>query len=74
MNERTRHIAASVDDSLYVSKCFPDDAYTTDPVDWALAFIKSGDTSPKAVYEWFANAMLAAREGTYDNDPPMPGD
>lgn len=76
MIERTKHIAASVDAGLDNRdlRYFPSNPYTTDPVEWARAFLLSEDVSDDAVYTWFENAMLTARYGFYHPDPPMDGD
>jgi hypothetical protein len=42
---------------------FPANPDTTDPSEWAHAFLVSGDVSSDAVYAWFENAMLTARNG-----------
>lgn len=76
MAERTQHIAARVDEGLDDRdlRYFPANPDTTDPVDWARAFLISGDMSEHAVYQWFNNAMLTARFDFYHPDPPQDGD
>jgi hypothetical protein len=39
----------------------PANPHTTDPNDWAHAFLVSGDVTRDAVCAWFQNAMLTAR-------------
>jgi hypothetical protein len=72
----TLHIAARVDEGLDDRdlRYFPTNPHSTDPVDWAQAFLLSEDVSGDAVYIWFENAMHAARFGYYDPDPSMPWD
>lgn len=53
---------------------FPEDPYSTDPVDWARAYIQSGDVSAEAILHWFEHAMHAARCGFYHPDPAEDGD
>ena len=76
MVERAKHIAARVDEGLDDRdlRYFPANPDTTDPVDWARAFISSADMSEHAVYQWFNNAMLTARFSFYHPDPPQDGD
>jgi hypothetical protein len=76
MSERAKHIAASVDADLSDSdlRYFPANPHTTDPFDWAHAFILSEDKSDQAVFTWFEHAMLTARHGFYHPDAPMDGD
>jgi hypothetical protein len=75
MTERTKHIAARVDGpDTRDLRYFPPNPHTTDPVDWARAFLLSDDRSDDAIHTWFENAMLTARYGFYHPDPPMDGD
>lgn len=66
MVERAKHIAASVDDKFPErQRFFPkNDPYSTAPVDWARAYIQSGDVSEMDILQWFEHAMQAARLGT----------
>lgn len=59
---RTPHIAASIDLGKGHNDCSPvEDPYSTDPVDWARAFLKSGDWRDEMrTYYWFYGAMHAA--------------
>ena len=74
--ERAKHIAARVDDKFPERQRFypKDDPHSTDPVDWARAYIQSGDVSEMDILHWFEHAMQAARFGYYHPDPPMDGD
>jgi hypothetical protein len=75
MTERAKHIAAGVDGpETRDLRYFPANPHTTDPVEWARAFILSADKSDEAVLAWFEHAMLTARYGFYHPDPPMDGD
>jgi len=46
----------------------PEDPYSTDPVLWARAYLRSLDwIRPLRTYQWFANAMATgAAAATYD--------
>ena len=76
MTERTKHIAARVDEGLDDRdlRYFPANPNSTDPLDWSCAFLASGDVSEQAIHLWFNNAMLTARYGFYHPDPAMDGD
>ncbi|WP_397589193.1 hypothetical protein [Sphingorhabdus sp.] len=76
MVERTKHIAARVDDASSEWERFrpKDDPYSTDPVVWARAYNQREPVSEMDLVYWFECAMHAARTGYYDPDPPMDGD
>jgi hypothetical protein len=75
VTERAKHIAAGVDGpETRDLRYSPANHSTTDPVEWARAFILSEDKSDQAVYAWFERAMFTARFGFYHPDPPMDGD
>lgn len=59
---RASSIAASVDWGLEQDRCRPmEDPLATDPMDWARAFLSSGDSrDAERTYQWFRNAMYAA--------------
>jgi hypothetical protein len=69
MTERAKHIAGSLLEGKDLTSFHPANTDSIDPVDWALAFIKSGNTTPDEVLIWFENAMHNARFGFYHPDP-----
>jgi hypothetical protein len=69
---RAREIAASIDLDKGDNDCRPaEDPYSTDPVDWARAFLKSRDwRDDERTYCWFYNAMHAANpDAAIPEDP-----
>lgn len=74
MSERTKHIAEGDAQFPERSRFFPEDPFSTDPAEWARAYIQSGDVSDVAILYWFMHAMHAARFGVYEADPSAVGD
>lgn len=76
---RAREIAASIDLDRSDKRCHPEeDPLSTDPVDWARAFLKSRAWLDEfKTYCWFQNAMYAANpdvataEDPFWDDVPM---
>jgi hypothetical protein len=70
---RTPHIAAWIDQGRDHDGCRPaDQPYSTDPVDWARAFLKSGDWGDEMLtYRWFCNAMRAANPDAVTPEDPF---
>ena len=70
----TPHIAAAVgDNKSALLHCPPHAPYSTDPVDWARAFLFSGDWRDDVkTLRWFTNAMSAANPDLYAGPPEIP--
>ncbi len=70
---RTPHIAASIDLGRDHADCRPaEHPYSTDPVDWVRAFLKSGDWGDEVrTYRWFCNAMCAANPDAVTREDPF---
>jgi len=69
---RTPHLASSVDAGLERDNCRPpEDPLSNDPIDWARAFLSSGDWQDQVrTYLWFRNVMgVVAPDGHEPEDP-----
>jgi hypothetical protein len=72
----TPHIAASVDQGRDHDGCRPaEPPYSTDPVDWARAFVQSGDWGDEVrTYRMFCNPIWAANPDAVTAEDPFWGD